>query len=178
MYYNFKRFFKERLIQDDKYVSNSYFIIDKSYLRKPQIRFLDEIKQDDSPIGVGIMNNVMGEQKELDDSNASEFTPKYVENIRIDKENRNINLLLTDSLLAIQEEYYNFVKSLKLKLYIMDGNDIYRPLSIFNNEWQLAGLLFQYRVDKNLDNKITYEEYLKNKNKEREERRKKKNENK
>ncbi len=166
--YNFKNFFSERypVIHNNEYVSNAYFLIKKSMLKKSQLEFINAFPMNETKMQQ-IQSLIENESKK---PIITEFIPQF-----ISKDNE-YNILITELdggykgysdwlnkiYPAIQEEYYNFIKSLKYKICIVN-NDQVSPLSIYNNDNEFVGIVLSVRVkDLDIPNAQDYNEYLDN----------------
>lgn len=137
-------------IHNNEYVSNAHFLIKKSELKKNQLEFVNSFSMNDK------FNNQIEQiiKSELDKNTVTEFKP---ERIYIDNE---YNILIMNGV-GINEDYYNFTQSLKCRIFIVESNTNYNPLSIYNSNNEFVGIVLPIRLNRvNLENSQDYNEYL------------------
>jgi hypothetical protein len=165
MNYNFRNFFITKSpIHNEEYVTNGYFLIKKSELKKSQLDYINSFEMNEP-----IINSLQTMLKnEFEKSITAEFIPHLIKtNVNVlimNCDNENISF----SHVAIMEEYYNFVTTLKCKVFIVNNNSL-NPLSIYNSNNEFVGVILPYRITESvITDTQDYKDYLNNKEVERE----------
>jgi len=117
--YNFKKFFNINKIYNDEFVSNGHFIIRRSALTKSQNSFIDTFEKNDSRLEsvINIFNQAVAQEYSLD---TAEFNPISITEITSDTSG-DYQAVIDDEDIAIKDEYYNFFKSIKCRIFkVMD----------------------------------------------------------
>jgi len=166
--YNFKNFFTEKspLIHNEEYVSNKHFLIKKSVLKKSQLEY---ISNNNSPVDTKLIQSLsVTLENESRKSIITEFIPQLISKdneyntliTELDKGYKGCNESISKVYPAIQEEYYNFILSLKCKVFIV-SNDQYSTLSIYDSNHEFVGIVLPVMTKDNAINEAqNYNEYL------------------
>jgi hypothetical protein len=168
---NFKNLFSENrpVIHNEEYISNKHFLIKKSILKKSQLDYVNNF-----PLDTKLINSLSQTlENESRKPIITEFIPKQIfldndHNILItelDKGCKGVSDWLNKTYPTIQEEYYNFIQSLKCKIYIV-SNDPYSTLSIYNSDNEFVGIVLPFKIkDSDIEHAVSYDLYF-NKQKE------------
>lgn len=155
--YNFKKFFNINKIHNDEFVSNGHFIIRRSALTKSQNSFIDTFEKNDSRLEsvINIFNQAVAQEYSLD---TAEFNPISITEITSDTSG-DYQAVIDDEDIAIKDEYYNFFKSIKCRIFKVKDNRI-KPLYLYDEEG-LVGIVVPVRITQTDKNKaVNYDEYL------------------
>jgi len=156
--YNFKNFFKDKKVHNSEYVSNAHFIIKRSLLTKKQNEFIDTFETNEQLARniVGILEDVIKNESDME---VEQYIPTLINTKFVNK--IKYNIVINNCDIAIKEEYYNFFKSLKCKLYYNARGSKYAPLIIYDEENNIVGLVCTVRVKpEELNNVIDYNTYI------------------
>jgi dTDP-4-dehydrorhamnose reductase len=137
MNYNFKNFFKQNKISNTEYACNAHFIIKRSVLTKAQNNYIDTFIQDTRTDNMmKIYNDVIGKESNY----IIEFVPALLGRI-VNKE-EEYNIVINSNNTAIKEEYYNFFKAIKCRLFYDTKKGSYEPLTVYNRDNEVVGMVF------------------------------------
>jgi len=162
--YNFKKFFTtvipEHSIADDKFVTNGCFIVKRENLRKPQNDLIktDTIftsgKYTDEYIKM-VHDTFKQAQETASREDATEFIPAYI-GTEIDKGiPKPYKVVMTEDYKGIKEEYYNFFKDIKGKIFYYPTLPNYTPFPVYKDN-KMIGLIFPVRPQHSLNDKVEY----------------------
>ncbi len=157
--YNFKNFFKDKKVHNSEYVSNAHFIIKRSLLTKKQNEFIDTFEENEQLARniVGILEDVIKNESDME---VEQYIPTLINTKFVDVNNNKYNIVI-NNYIAIKEEYYNFFKALKCKLYINTRGSKYAPLIIYDQENNIVGLVCGVKVKpEDINNAIDYNAYI------------------
>jgi len=166
--YNFKKFFKSvekgMSITDDQFVTNGHFIVKKEYLRKPQKDFIESEKEGLFAETKNTEQYIKTLYKVLDDArrtsyieDSTEFVPVYL-GTEIDKAtSEKFKVVMTEDYMCIKEEYYNFIKDIKGKIFYYPKLPVYTGLPIYKNN-EMIGLIFGVKPCNAISDKAKYKE--------------------
>jgi len=155
--YNFKEFFTNNVVYSDKiihnseYVSNTHFLIKKTELKNNQLEFVNNFPE----AGINYNNQfsqIISSQLKMDIG--TEFKPERI-NVGYDN-----NIVIMGEV-GIKEGYLNFLESLKCKLFVMESDRKWNPLSIYNNDNKFVGVVLPIKLS-TLNESIDYNDYLDN----------------
>lgn len=141
------------VIHSDKYFSNYIFILDKSILKKRQLKFFNGIEQQNDKI-----NKALSTVKKSDI--IKQFKPEEV----IDNE-----FFVCDGY-GISAKFYNFITDLNCIVAICSDNKL-KPLFIYRwngQQYIYKGVIAAVKINY-INNSIGYDEYLQQQEKERRE---------
>lgn len=162
--YNFKKFFDNNKIANSEWVSNSYFAIKRSELKKSHNTYIDTFS--DSNSRAESISNIVKDSiskfhnyYSMDDA---EFIPTLYNSEGFKSSTgKLLPAIIDEHNVAINEEYYNFVKSLRCKLVYNTNQDTYVPLMIFNEDSEIVGIVLPVRIEhEKILNAIDYNIYL------------------
>jgi hypothetical protein len=155
--YDFKNFFKEKISQqNDEFVTNGYFMISKSVLKKSQLKYVNE----NLPTRGEIDNLVNGAFKQqINKEIIVDFIPISVGEIIYNEEKNERYEVIFNSFryndneinVFIQKKYYDFLIDLNCTLKITGVNS-YDFVSIYH-ESKLAGVIAPVKAIKKEENK-------------------------
>jgi len=164
--FNFKSLFSETPIHNSEYFSNKHFLIKKSTLKKSQIDFINSF-----PFDTQLIQSL---SKTLENESRkpiiTEFVPQTILEdteyttliMELDRGYKPYNESTSKIYPAIKEEYYNFILSLKCKIFIVN-NDSVNTLAVYNSNNEFVGIVLPIRVkDCDIPNAHNYIEYLNN----------------
>lgn len=162
--YNFKKFFDKNKIANSEWVSNSYFAIKRSALKKSHNTFVDTFPDGNSR-AESISNIVKDSISKFYDyysKDDAEFIPTlYNKEGFKSSTGKLLPAIIDEHNVAINEEYYNFVKSLRCKLVYNTNQDTYAPLMVFNEDSEIVGIVLPVRIDhEKILKAIDYNTYL------------------
>jgi hypothetical protein len=158
--YNFKNFFKDKKVHNSEYVSNAHFIIKRSLLTKKQNEFVDTFEPNEQ-LAKGVVNILNDVIKNEPDMEVEQYIPTLINVNFVDTNNIKYNIVINNCEIAIKEEYYNFFKSLKCKLYFNTRGSKYAPLIIYDEENNIVGLVCGVKVKpEDISNAIDYNTYI------------------
>ena len=158
--YNFKNFFKDKKVHNSEYVSNAHFIIKRSLLTKKQNEFIDTFETNEQLARniVGILEDVIKNESDME---VEQYMPTLINTKFVDVNKIKYNIVINNCDIAIKEEYYNFFKSLKCKLYYNARGSKYAPLIIYDKENNIVGLVCGVKVKpEDINNAIDYNAYI------------------
>lgn len=156
--YNFKNFFTECTpIHNDEWVTNKYFMIKKSVLKKSQLDYINSFEQNDITINK-LKENVI--KKEINKPIITEFIPNFI-GVSRPYDVVFMELGKNRNKIGIQKEYYNFIKSIKCNVYIIDYTNTFNCLAIYNNN-EFVGIILPVKLD-NVTDIENYKEYIERK---------------
>jgi len=166
--YNFKKFFTtveiNHVIADSEFVTNGRFIVKRSNLRKLQNDLIEAEKENlfaqrkytDEYIKM-VYDTYKQAQDTADREDATEFIPAYI-GTEIDKEtSKQYKVVMTEDFKCIKEEYYNFFKDIKGKIFYYPKLSDFTPLPIYKDN-EMIGLVFMVRPKNALNDKVEYKE--------------------
>lgn len=152
--YNFRKFFEVPMCNDvpihnNEYVSNGHFLIKKSELKKNQLDFVNTFALTDS------INDQFNQivKNESSKKTIIEFEPERM------FKGEDYNVLIMNHI-AINETYYNFIQSLKCRIFITESDRKHNLLSIYNNNHEFVGVLLPIRLGSEIEESIEYDQYL------------------
>jgi len=152
--YNFKRFFKEKLIHNDDYVSNAHFIIKKSILKKLQIEYINGFDKTEDKDIIKLFKSTI--KRELEKPVLIEFTPSLFLHLT---ESNIVIMKYDNKYYGINEKYYNYIQSLSCKINITSELP-HEALSIYKYN-NFMGIIYpMYLKDEYSESMIDYNEYL------------------
>ncbi len=156
--YNFKKFFdSNKRIANQEWVTNTYIMIKRSLLKKNQNDFVNTFSNDNR--AEQLENIIKQTEKEIGTTDSYEFIPTKISNV-IKTEEEEYRILINENNIAIQEKYYNFIQSLKCKVFVFENVAYYKPLPILK-DMDVVGIVMQHRIDKmDLSKVIDYNIYL------------------
>lgn len=158
--YNFKNFFRDKKIHNSEYVSNAHFIIKRSLLTKKQNEFVDTFELNEQ-LAKTVVNALYGVIKRESDMEVKQYIPEFINTNFIASNSEKYNIVINKSEIAIKEEYYNFFKSLKCKLYYDTKASNYSPVIIYDEENNIVGLVCSVKVSPEaINNAIDYNNYI------------------
>lgn len=152
--YSFKSFFDQmkrsgvQLKHSEIYLTNNYFLIKKSILKKPHFNFIQKQNKPQEDLSK-ISNIIIQIEKE---KNLIEFIPTH-------HAEESVFVMKTNELMfGLDEDYYNFFNSLKCKVFIT--GTIFNPMAIYNKDNEFVGLVMPFNPKKiNIDSLVPIEEY-------------------
>ncbi len=153
--YNFKKFFKDKKVYNSEYVSNAHFIIKRSLLTKKQNEFVDTFEPNEQLAKkmVNILFDIIIRESDME---LKQYIPEFI-NINGEK----YNVVINKDEIVIKEEYFNFFKSLKCKLYYDTKASKYAPLIVYDEENNIVGLVCVVKVKPEvINNAIDYNNYI------------------
>lgn len=166
--YNFKKFFTtveiNHVIADSEFVTNGCFIVKRSNLRKPQNDLIEAEKENlfaqrkytDEYIKM-VYDTYKQAQDTADREDATEFIPAYI-GTEIDKKtSEQYKVVMTENYKCIKEEYYNFFKDIKGKIFYYSKLPDYIPLPVYKDN-EMIGLVFGVRLNNSISDKVKYQE--------------------
>ena len=158
--YNFKNFFKDKKVHNSAYVSNARFIIKRSLLTKKQNEFVDTFKPNEQ-LAKNMVNILLDTIKRESDMELEQYIPESININFVSLSGEKYNIVINSNEIAIREEYYNFFKSLKCKLYYNARGLKYAPLIIYDEENNIVGLVCGVKVKlEDINNAIDYNNYI------------------
>jgi len=158
--YNFKNFFKDKEVHNSEYVSNGHFIIKRSLLTKKQNEFIDTFEPNEQ-LAKNIVNILLYVIKRESDMELEQYIPESININFVPLSGKKYNIVINKNEIAIKEEYFNFFKSLKCKLYYDTNASKYAPLIIYDKENNIVGLVCGVKVKpKDINNAIDYNNYI------------------
>jgi len=156
---NFKEFFtndisySNKAIHNSEYASNTHFLIKKTELKSNQLEFVNSFPEADINYN-NQFSQIVSSQSKIDID--MEFKP---ERIHIGHDH---NIVIMGEV-GIKEGYLNFLKSLKCKLFIMKSDKKWNPLSVYNSDNELVGVVLPIKLDMTKTSEsIAYSEYINN----------------
>jgi len=161
---NFKSLFAEATIHNSEYVTNKHILIKKSILKKSQLAFINQFPLDTKLIQ-SLSKTIENESRK---PIITEFIPQSIleDNLyniivtELDGGYKGDNESIFKVYPAIQEEYYNFILSLRCKIFIVN-NDQVNPLVIYNNDNEFVGIVLPVKVKYcDIPNAKNYIDYL------------------
>lgn len=154
--YNFKKFFDINKIHNEEYVSNGHFVIKRTTLTKAQNNFVNTF-QNDSRIE-SIMKTFHSFVNDEYKYNTSEFIPELI--VMINGTDEDYQTVIDKDHYAIKEEYYNFIKSLKCRIFKVE-KELMKPAFIYNEDNILIGIIVPVRVQpSDVEKATSYNEYI------------------
>ena len=150
--YNFKDFFKERLIHNNEWVTNGHFLIKKSILTKGQQKMINKHTQDDNKV-TQLLSIIDTTKEQFEHTKEQlEFIPES-----IFKSNYNV-VCNSNKDLALREDYYNFLINRGCRIY--KGNGSVNPAPILKDD-ELIGIILPFRITEGLINDLmSYDDYI------------------
>jgi len=151
---SFKDMFANKLIHNDQYVSNTFFIIKKEVLTPKQLEYINQHPR--SEMNINSINNALNYYNAHEKEIEKKFEPKY---ILIPED-----IIIPDTLINgdtfINKDYYDFIKSRHCNICILKSETKPYPLGIFtDNDYQFVGLLMPIKGG-NIKEAIPYEDYI------------------
>jgi hypothetical protein len=150
MKYNFKKFFDDNKIANNEWVSNGHFAIKRSALKKSHNTFVDTFPDSHSRAESisSIVEKSISEFYKYNSMNDTEFIPTLY-NSQGFKGSNGILLpaVINENNIAINEEYYNFIKDLHCKLIYNKEQETYKPLLIFDEDSEIVGIVLPVRIE-------------------------------
>lgn len=158
--YNFKKFFKDKKVYNSEYVSNAHFIIKRSLLTKKQNEFVDTFEPDEQ-LAKNMVNILLDIIKRESDMELEQYIPEFININFVSLSGEKYNIVINKDGIVIKEEYFNFFKSLKCKLYYNTRGSKYAPLIIYDEENNIVGLVCGVKVKpEDINNAIDYIAYI------------------
>ena len=158
--YNFKNFFKDKKVHNSEYVSNAHFIIKRSLLTKKQNEFVDTFEPNEQ-LAKNIVNILLDTIKRESDMELEQYIPESININFVSSSGEKYNIVINKDEIVIKEEYFNFFKSLKCKLYYDTKASKYAPLIVYDKENNIVGIVCTVRVKpEELNNVIDYNTYI------------------
>lgn len=158
--YNFKKFFKDKKVYNSEYVSNAHFIIKRSLLTKKQNEFVDTFEPNER-LAKNMMNILLDTIKRESDMELEQYIPESININFVSSSGEKYNIVINKDEIVIKEEYFNFFKSRKCKLYYDAKASKYAPLIVYDKENNIVGLLCGVKVKpEDINNAIDYNNYI------------------
>lgn len=155
--YSFKQFFKERLIHDDVWVTNGYFMIKKDVLTKTQLNYINKFPMSKDTISQLVKNVISNAENK---NSVAEFKaqqiahttdPMLVFNTHNNKE------------YCLNSQYYHFVQDRKCTIHITEDDSLYSPMNIYNKNLDFVGVVLPEKTKEDYDT-MDYNSWLEQKN--------------
>ena len=158
--YNFKKFFKDKKVHNSEYVSNAHFIIKRSLLTKKQNEFIDTFEPNEQ-LAKKMMNILLDTIKRESDMELKQYIPEFININFVSSSGEKYNIVINKDEIVIKEEYFNFFKSRKCKLYYDTKASKYAPLIVYDKENNIVGLVCAVKVKPEELNHVTdYNTYI------------------
>ena len=162
--YNFKKFFDNNKIANSEWVSNSYFAIKRSALKKSHNTFIDTFPDDNSRAESisNIVKSSISDFYNYYNMNDTEFIPTLYNSEGFkNSKGKLLPAIIDNNNVAINIEYYNFIKALDCKLVYNTEGSTYSPFMIFNKDSEIIGIVLPVRMEhEKILKAIDYNVYL------------------
>ena len=154
--YSFKQFFKERLIHDDVWVTNGYFMIKKDVLTKTQLNYINKFPMSKDTISQLVKNVI---SNTVNKNSVTEFKaqqiahttdPMLVFNTHNNKE------------YCLNSQHYHFVQDRKCTIRITEDESLYSPMNIYNKNLEFVGIVLPEKTKEDYDT-MDYNSWLEQK---------------
>lgn len=148
--YNFKKFFDNNKIANTEWVSNAYFAIKRLELKKSQNTFIDTFPESNSRAESieGIVNKSISDFYKYYSKDDTEYIPTlYNSQGYKNSKGELAPAIIDNNNVAINIEYYNFIKDLGCSLVYNKGRNTYEPLMIFNKDSEIVGIVLPIRME-------------------------------
>jgi len=129
-------------------------------LTKKQNEFIDTFETNEQLARniVSILEDVIKNESDIE---VEQYIPTLINTKFVDVNKIKYNIVINNCDIAIKEEYYNFFKSLKCKLYYNARGSKYAPLIIYDKENNIVGLVCGVKVrPEDINNAIDYNNYI------------------
>ncbi len=135
--YSFKSFFDQnenpgvQLKHNEIYLTNTHFLLKKSMLKKSHLNFIES--QNKPQEDLSQINHLISRTEE--ENNLTEFIPTHWQQ----GENSYFIMIDNEFKAALNEDYYNFFKSLNCRIFVADSP--INPMAIYNEQNEFIGLV-------------------------------------
>jgi hypothetical protein len=163
--YNFKKFFDKYKMVNDEFASDGHFIIKRSYLKKSQNEFV-------STFTPNTHDDLIKQCYNKTDSDTSKYDSKLFEPVYVTKhteKNEEYNIFINSDNFGVKEDYYNFIKDIKCRIFYFPELSKTTPMAIYEedngkynyNYPDLVGIIFPCNIVRVEDeNRINYNTYI------------------
>ena len=162
--YNFKKFFTDNKIANKEWASNSYFAIKRSELKKSHNTYIDTFSDSNSRAESisNIVKDSISKFHNYYSMNDTEFIPTLYNSEGFkNSKGKLLPAIIDNNNVAINIEYYNFIKALDCKLVYNTEGSTYSPFMIFNKDSEIIGIVLPVRMEhEKILKAIDYNVYL------------------
>lgn len=152
---------KVRHIHNEDYFCNGHFMLKKSLLNNTELKRIEKVDIDTRTLNGMIEGTIKPIEQDLDHYRSlPEFTPGRVKGIEDISDRKNAKILIDDTTgIALNEYYYNYIVKVK-RCTIHAGEGIYKPLTVFDKQGEMVGILLPMRIEESEDKGMDYTEYM------------------
>ena len=154
--YSFKQFFKERLIHDDVWVTNSHFMIKKDILTKTQLNYVNKFPMSKDTINQLVKNVISNAE------NKNSVTEFRAQQIAHTVDPMLVFNTYNNKKYCIDSQYYHFLQGRKCTVHITEDESLYSPMNIYNKNLEFVGVVLPVKTKEDY-NTMDYNSWLEQK---------------